>query len=377
MPYTTSFTQDFTTGDVPLTVTFTDTSSGDTAPTSWSWNFGDGGTSTLQNPVHTYTVPGTYTVTLQPNSPYPLLTQTDLITATSQITLTAAMNGNEIRVINNGANTVIVIPTDASAPDITTGMYYHISRLNNLVTLSLEVGVTLNQQGPTELPPNSTVRLVKVGPDEWDLMYYGNGSITNVSIDSATNLDVLAYSGDDSEWQNQRRPGVRQVFTAQSTNWPMDGTNQTSWTVAEVVSPGGFFPEPYLPVTTDGSSFTFNKTGDYQLTIYSSATSSNGDGNWPGSPTAMRTTISGMNQVSGSNSGLHYRYSEATTNADLASLFPAGTQLSYWTDVMFVECNAPDTLNFAMAVANPADVGRTFQGSITIIIEQINNRTPS
>jgi PKD repeat protein len=31
---------------------------------SWFWVFGDGGTSSLQNPVHTYTVPGTYTATL-------------------------------------------------------------------------------------------------------------------------------------------------------------------------------------------------------------------------------------------------------------------------------------------------------------------------
>jgi PKD repeat protein len=31
---------------------------------SWSWNFGDGGTSTAQNPSHTYTVAGTYNVSL-------------------------------------------------------------------------------------------------------------------------------------------------------------------------------------------------------------------------------------------------------------------------------------------------------------------------
>jgi len=31
---------------------------------SWSWNFGDNSTSTYQNPVHTYTEPGTYEVSL-------------------------------------------------------------------------------------------------------------------------------------------------------------------------------------------------------------------------------------------------------------------------------------------------------------------------
>src|SRR5439155_24224497 len=51
-----------TSGAAPLTVAFTDTSTG--APTSWSWSFGDGGTSTLQSPGHVYQSPGTYTVSL-------------------------------------------------------------------------------------------------------------------------------------------------------------------------------------------------------------------------------------------------------------------------------------------------------------------------
>ena len=46
---------------VPHTVFFTDFS---TLPDTWSWDFGDGNTSTLQNPVHSYTTTGTFTVTL-------------------------------------------------------------------------------------------------------------------------------------------------------------------------------------------------------------------------------------------------------------------------------------------------------------------------
>jgi PKD repeat protein len=33
-------------------------------PTSWSWNFGDGGTDNVQNPTHIFTAVGTYTVQL-------------------------------------------------------------------------------------------------------------------------------------------------------------------------------------------------------------------------------------------------------------------------------------------------------------------------
>ena len=49
-------------GANPLNCTFTDTSSN--IPTKWSWDFGDGNTSTDQNPTHKYANPGTYTVTL-------------------------------------------------------------------------------------------------------------------------------------------------------------------------------------------------------------------------------------------------------------------------------------------------------------------------
>lgn len=51
-----------TQGTAPLTVQFTDQSEGDAV--GWSWTFGDGKTSTLRNPTHTYTEPGTYPVTL-------------------------------------------------------------------------------------------------------------------------------------------------------------------------------------------------------------------------------------------------------------------------------------------------------------------------
>lgn len=43
---------------------FTDQSTGNNTVTNWSWNFGDGNTSTVQNPSHTYTAAGTYTATL-------------------------------------------------------------------------------------------------------------------------------------------------------------------------------------------------------------------------------------------------------------------------------------------------------------------------
>jgi len=82
VPPTASFSATPTAGTNPLTVSFTDSSTGDV--TGWSWTFGDGATSTLQHPNHTYTAAGTYTVSLTASGPAgsDTQTQTGLITVT-------------------------------------------------------------------------------------------------------------------------------------------------------------------------------------------------------------------------------------------------------------------------------------------------------
>ena len=60
------FSATSTSGKAPLTVQFKDLSTGN--PGLWLWNFGDGDTSKLQNPSHSYTQAGAYTVTLTANN---------------------------------------------------------------------------------------------------------------------------------------------------------------------------------------------------------------------------------------------------------------------------------------------------------------------
>jgi PKD repeat protein len=62
-----NFTMDHNIGSNPLTVQFTDTTTG-SGITDWYWVFGDGNVSTLQNPSHQYTNLGTYYVTLMVSS---------------------------------------------------------------------------------------------------------------------------------------------------------------------------------------------------------------------------------------------------------------------------------------------------------------------
>lgn len=65
---TADFSANVTSGNEPLSVAFTDSSTG--TPTAWSWTFGDGNSSALQNPTHTYASHGVYTVSLNASNSY-------------------------------------------------------------------------------------------------------------------------------------------------------------------------------------------------------------------------------------------------------------------------------------------------------------------
>jgi PKD repeat protein len=84
-----SFRASLVVGSAPFQVQFTDTSAGPGlgTPSLWQWNFGDGsGNSTLENPGHTYTTPGTYTVTMTATNQYGSTT----VVATNAIVVTAS-----------------------------------------------------------------------------------------------------------------------------------------------------------------------------------------------------------------------------------------------------------------------------------------------
>ena len=84
------FSADQTTVEVGEPVDFTDLSTG--VPTSWSWTFGDTGTSTQQHPQHAYSTPGTYSVslTVDDGTGNASETKTDYITVTAPLPLDAS-----------------------------------------------------------------------------------------------------------------------------------------------------------------------------------------------------------------------------------------------------------------------------------------------
>lgn len=75
-----------TSGALPLYVSFTDASAN--RPNVWSWSFGDGGASSLQNPGYTYKEAGAYTISLTVSN----ANGTDIETKTSYIIVSPCQN---------------------------------------------------------------------------------------------------------------------------------------------------------------------------------------------------------------------------------------------------------------------------------------------
>ncbi|MCK9580325.1 MAG: PKD domain-containing protein [Methanoregula sp.] len=110
-PPVANFTADITEGVVPLAVRFNDTT--DYAPIAWSWDFGDGGTSALQNPSHTYSTNGTYTVnmTVTNAAGSDTISRTAYISAISAAAPVAGLLATPV----NGVSPLTVAFTDASS----------------------------------------------------------------------------------------------------------------------------------------------------------------------------------------------------------------------------------------------------------------------
>jgi PKD repeat protein len=83
------FTADVVEGIVPLAVQFTDIST-EPYPTTWAWDFGDGETAAVKDPLHLYKLPGIYTVILTASNQY----YTDIIIKQAMISIDGKISGS-------------------------------------------------------------------------------------------------------------------------------------------------------------------------------------------------------------------------------------------------------------------------------------------
>ncbi|MFN3243181.1 MAG: beta strand repeat-containing protein [Planctomycetota bacterium] len=113
------FTTDVTSGAIPLTVQFTDASTG--VPTAWEWDFDNDGNvdSTEQNPSYTFATAGSYTVTLTASN----ATTTNSVTKANLITAIGTPVPDFTATPTSGPASLAVTFTDTSTGDPTSWLW--------------------------------------------------------------------------------------------------------------------------------------------------------------------------------------------------------------------------------------------------------------
>ena len=129
-----------TTGIRPLTVQFTDQSTGTVY--NWQWNFGDGGTSTEQSPSNTYNTAGDFTVTLTVTGPdgSDSETKTNYIHVTEPITAITVLAPNGGEIIPSGSTYTIRWEAPSSA--VKFDLQYSIDNGTTWATIATNVTET-------------------------------------------------------------------------------------------------------------------------------------------------------------------------------------------------------------------------------------------
>lgn len=206
-----NFTVSPTSGVAPLAVTFSDTSTNN--PTSWAWDFGDGATTTTQNPAHTYAAPGTYTVSLTAANAAGsnTVTRSGAVTVSGQVSSGISVIGSR-SAFSNSAVTGVSIPSPAgiAAGDVLVASITSDRNASmNTVPAGwtpMVNGLSINSSasaGARIYAYHHVVAAGESGPYNWVLssqQKWGAGITAYRGVNNATPLDTSVVTGVNSSW---------------------------------------------------------------------------------------------------------------------------------------------------------------------------------
>ena len=224
-----TFTGTPTSGPAPLTVSFT-SHSGSFVNQAWHWDFGDGNTATTHHATHTYTVPGTYTVTHQVFSVFGNLSRTnpDYITVLSPATPIANLTGTP----TTGFGPLTVSFTDQSTQSPTSWLWdfgdgitsteqhpTHTFTTPGIYTINLTV-TNATGTGAVTMADYITVQSISsqiLGAQQIITTSAGNAvSVYATDLDGDGDKDVLSAGSDIAWYENLGNGsfGAQQVINA-------------------------------------------------------------------------------------------------------------------------------------------------------------------
>ena len=168
---TADFTANIRTAVAPVEISFTDLSGPE--PHAWRWSFGNGATSTVQNPKQLYTNTGLYTVTLTVTNSFPNGSKSsNRVTKTSYINITGVMTVTNHYVSKTGAHiypfktwaeaaTNVADAVSAAIPGSTVHVGPGVWRSGRVITIETGVVVrSTNGRGATILDGGGIDRVI-------------------------------------------------------------------------------------------------------------------------------------------------------------------------------------------------------------------------
>lgn len=220
------------------TVQFTDTVLSQISPiSSRAWNFGDGGTSTVKNPSHTYTAPGTYNVRL-----IAINTQGCADTVIKTVTILAPPN------VTASGNQAICIGATTSTNITASGAVSY--------TWSPSTGLSCTSCASPTANPTTTTTYIVTGTD-------GNGCTDTASVTVTVNNkpNVSATANNTSICA-----GSTATLTASGANtyaWTPTGSLSCSTCTSTTATPA--VSTTYIVTGTDANGCT--DTGNVTITV--------------------------------------------------------------------------------------------------------------
>jgi PKD repeat protein len=292
-----SFTASPTIGTPPLAVQFNDTSSED--PTSWSWDFGDGYTSTDQNPEHTYDSAGTYTVSLEATNEggSDTETKTDYITIYAPVSADFTANTTTVSSAHpiGFTDTSIGTGIDSWAWDFNGDGVVDSTVQNPVVTygtageytVSLTASSSTTETNDTETKINYITITDTGGCIACNFDAVPTSGYTPLTVQftdlSAVEPDTWSWNFGDGHTSTEQNPeheyteaGTYTVTMTVSKGDVIKTKTKTGYiTVTDYISPGGEDPGPY------SCNFVANVTyGNVPLTVLFNDTSLSGADTW-------------------------------------------------------------------------------------------------
>ncbi len=255
-----NFTASPTAELAPLTVAFTDTSTGNA--TSWNWEFGDGSTSTLQNPDHLYATVGTYTVNLTAGNEYGPDTKTrwDYIHVLNGAIRETNTSIDGLTVSNCGGPQTVTVDTSVlPAALIPNNSVLEIQPpadrgLKNITIYALNgVGFTRNGNLITGNPTSVHLETEEIAPFPGFSDDTGATASFNISIDLSSYpcdalLSTKIWEGVIPEYDNKFRR------IADGNNASVVGTAYTA-NVSKINFPSGTLVKLYMSVNSSWNTY--------------------------------------------------------------------------------------------------------------------------